>query len=165
MDQGKDPKQKSKEWQVKANEYLDGWKRERAAFENYKKEEYERAGEVRLRTIRDFLTRLLPMMDSFELALKSTPEEAKKSNWFIGYTYIKKQFDDFLKEEGIEEIETAGKAFDPRLHEAIEHEKENGEEGALIVKEEMQKGYKVNDYIIRPARVRVGKKVEGPPSP
>ncbi len=168
MDQGENPKPKSDTWEIKAGEYLDGWKRERAAFENYKKDEYERINEVRLRAIRDFLTRLVPILDSFELALKSTPEEAQKSDWFKGYTYIKKQFEDFLKEEGIEEIETKGKEFDPRLHEAIEHvepQEGQGGQGKLMVAEEMQKGYKLNDYIIRPARVRVGKKVESPPSP
>lgn len=157
MDQGKNPKPKVDEWEAKASEYLDGWKRERAAFENYKKEEYERMGEMRVRTIRDFLIRLLPIVDSFELALKNTPQEAQKSEWFAGYTYIKKQFEDFLREEGIEEIETSGKEFDPRIHEAIEHE--GDKEGSnLVVGEVLQKGYKINDYIIRPARVRVGKK-------
>jgi molecular chaperone GrpE len=139
----------------KAQEYLEGWKRERASFENYKKEESERLGHVRALMQRDLLARLLPVIDNFELALKSTPQDAQKSEWFVGYTYIKKQFDQFLRDEGIEEIQTEGKEFDPYLHEAVESEG-NGQ-GKHLVQEELQKGYKINDYVLRPARVKVKK--------
>ena len=136
----------------KAQEYLEGWKRERAEFENYKKDEALRLQARDIFTKRMFLLKLLPIFDSFDLALKSTPEEAKKSDWFIGYIFIQKQFEDFLKGEGISMIETEGKEFNPSQHEAIEIE---GEGEQMMVKEELARGYKIGDYVVRPARVRV----------
>lgn len=153
----KKPKEPRKDTQELAQEYLDGWKRERAAFENYRKDEAERLAGLQMRLVRNFLSKLLPILDSFELALKATPEDAQKSDWFTGYTFIKKQLDDLLKEEGIEIIETMDKEFNPYVHEAIETQNTQGE-GALVVIEELQKGYRIGDFVLRPARVRVGKK-------
>ena len=138
--------------QDKAQEYLEGWKRERAEFENYKKDEALRLQARDIFAKRMVLLKLLPIFDSFDLALKNTSDEAKKSDWFLGYTFIQKQFEDFLKGEGIEMIETNGKKFDPTLHEAIEIE---GEGEKMMVKEELSRGYKIGDYVIRPARVKV----------
>ncbi len=138
----------------KAQEYLEGWKRERAEFENYKKEEAARMSQRDVYVKRLFLLKLLPILDSFDLALKNTPEDAKKSDWFLGYTYIQKQFEDFLEGEGIEVIETKDKAFDPLLHEAIESQ---GEGENIVIKEELSRGYKIGEFIVRPARVRVEK--------
>lgn len=149
-----------KDWEVLASEYLDGWKRERAAFDNYRKEEIERFGYAHSRTLRNFLAKLLPILDNFELAAAHTPEEAKKSDWFLGYTYIKKQFEDFLAEEGVKTIETEGEEFDPRFHEAIESEGDENSEGTLVVAEELRRGYKMGDFVIRPARVRVKLKIK-----
>lgn len=144
-----------KDWEALASEYLDGWKRERAAFDNYRKEEVERFGYAHSRTLRNFLAKLLPIFDNFELAATHTPEEAKKSDWFLGYTYIKKQFEDFLIAEGVNVIETEGKEFDPRFHEAIASEGDKDGEGILVIAQELRRGYKMGDFVIRPARVRV----------
>ena len=165
MDEDKDEKKENtntdkeetveKDWEKLANEYLDGWKRERAAFDNYKKEDIKRFSQTHTRTMRNFLAKMLPIFDNFELAVLHTPEQAQKSEWFLGYTYIKKQFEDFLTEEGVQIIETIGKEFDPRLHEAISAEGKENNEGKVIVIEELQKGYTLGDYVLRPARVRV----------
>lgn len=148
---------KEKDWEKLAGEYLDGWKRERAAFDNYRKEDVERFSQAHQRMMRNFLTALLPILDNFELAFTHTPEEVRKSEWFLGYTYIKKQFEDFLAQEGVKDIETKEKEFNPRLHEAIEIIEPEGEkaEGSLRIIEELRKGYILGDFVIRPARVRV----------
>lgn len=135
-------------------EYLAGWKRERAEFENYKKEEGARMSQRDVYVKRLFLLKLLPILDSFDLALKSIPEDAKKSDWFAGYSYIQKQFEEFLKGEGIEIIETKDKEFDPSLHEAIEIE---GEGETMMIQEELSRGYKIGELVVRPARVKVQK--------
>lgn len=146
--------EEEKNWEALANEYLDGWKRERAAFDNYRKEDVERFSQAHQRVLRNFLIALLPILDNFELAFTHTPEDMKKSEWFLGYTYIKKQFEDFLIQQGVKSIETKGKEFDPRLHEAIEAE-EGESEGLCMIIEELSKGYILGDFVIRPARVRV----------
>lgn len=145
----------AQELQERTNEYLSGWKRERAEFENYKKEEAERMEKRDIYAKRLFLLKLLPILDSFNLALKNTPEEVKKSEWFVGYGYIQKQFEDFLQSEGIEVIESKDKEFNPLLHEAIEIE---GEGEAMMVKEELSRGYKIGEFVVRPARVKVEKR-------
>jgi len=147
----------SEQLQERLNEYLEGWKRERAEFENYKKDEAERIGKRDIYAKRLFLLKLLPILDSFDLALKSTPEDAKKSEWFVGYSYIQKQFEDFLQSEGIEMIETKEREFNPLLHEAIEIE---GEGDKMMIKEELSRGYKIGEFVLRPARVKVEKRAK-----
>lgn len=153
-EQNQPTKGEEKDWEKLADEYLDGWKRERAAFDNYRKEDVERFSQAHQRTLRNFLSLLLPVLDNFELAFTHTPEEVKKSDWFVGYAYIKKQFEDFLTQQGVKVVETKEKEFDPRLHEAIEAEGGDGEGSCMII-EELSKGYTLGDFVIRPARVRV----------
>lgn len=156
----------NQDWEKIAQEYLDGWKRERAAFENYKKDERVRNEEVEVWIKRAMLLKLLPILDSFELALRNTPDHTKQSEWFKGYTYIQKQLEEFLRSEGVEIIEEA-REFDPRLHEAVDkvnaHDYDNKDDKneQLIVEEVLQKGYRIGDIVIRPARVRVARKEVG----
>ncbi|OGZ24515.1 MAG: nucleotide exchange factor GrpE [Candidatus Nealsonbacteria bacterium RIFCSPLOWO2_01_FULL_43_32] len=127
-----------------AQEYLAGWQRARADFLNYKKEEMERIGEFLKYANEEFILKLLPILDNFTEAEKSIPEE-KKDNYLKGIAQIKKQFEDFLKAQGVEEIKTAGEKFDLNFMEAVEKE------------EEERKGYKMNGRLLRPAKVRVTK--------
>src|SRR3989344_6992957 len=116
------------ELKKKCEEYLNNWKRERADFINYKKEEMERIGIMAKYTREDIILKILPMLDSIELAKKQLPEEMKNNAWHEGFLQIQKQIDEFLKKEGIEEIETVGKQFDPNTMEAGA-EIENGDKG------------------------------------
>jgi len=138
----------------KCQEYLDGWKRERADFLNYKKEEFERVEGIIRYANENLILKLLPIVDNFYLAEASIPLALKEDKWIEGFLQIKKQILDFLKKEGVERIKTVGEKFDPRFMEAVE-EKEGEEEG--IVVEEVQAGYTLYGKLIRPAKVRVGK--------
>jgi molecular chaperone GrpE len=130
------------------DEYLNGWKRERADFLNYKKEEKSRIEYFCDRMLEVVILKILHIIDNFEIALKSEYNE--------GFARIKKQLDDFLKSEGVEEIESLGKKFSPDIHEAVEEvKKENIEPGIII--EEVQKGYKLKGKLLRPAKVKVAK--------
>lgn len=146
----------------KNEEYLNNWKRTAADFINYKKGETDRlssfAGYIKERVILE----ILPILDNIELAEKQLPEKLKNGEegtrgaqeWTKGFLQIRKQFSEFLKKEGIEEIETFGKPFDPNFMEIME-EIEGGEQGIIV--EELQRGYTMNDKVIRPAKVRVAK--------
>jgi molecular chaperone GrpE (heat shock protein) len=147
----------AKEAHKKAEEYLAGWKRTKADFENYKKEEKKRFEEFGFLLKMNFVLQLLPILDSFERALKSLKDKEKKSDWAEGIFKIKGQLEDFLKKEGAEEIKAEGQEFNPAYHEAV---------GELVVKDAkkkdkvvqvLQKGYKIGERVIRPARVYVGK--------
>lgn len=139
-----------------AQEYLDGWKRAKADLINYKKEEGQRMEEFGKYNRQGFVFSLLPMMDNLDLAQKNLPEDLQGNEHVKGLLMIKKQLEDFLKANGVEAIECAGKNFDPMLHEVIQAvECENQESGTII--EEAQKGYMMDGCLLRPAKVKVVK--------
>jgi len=130
------------ELKKKVDEYLNGWKRERADFLNYKKEEMERIGNLIKYANEEIILKLLPVLDNLCLAVQHVKDE--------GVLRIKKQLEDFLKKEGIEPIEVVGKKFDPNTMEAV------GGEGETVG-EEMQRGYTMHGKLIRPAKVKLSK--------
>ncbi|GMX58362.1 MAG: nucleotide exchange factor GrpE [Candidatus Microsyncoccus archaeolyticus] len=136
------------ECENKKQEYFSGWQREKADFINYKNKEGERMSHLIEIIKEDLLLKIIPVLDSFILAEKSIKEKDKNTE---GLLLIKKQLQDILKAEGIEEIECD--KFDPCFHEAIEEL-----EGEKECIEEIEKGYKYNDKVIRPAKVKVYKK-------
>ena len=135
------------------DEYFSGWQREKADFLNYKKQEFERLKGTLDIAKESLFEELIPVLDNFTLAEKSIPEEEKEKNGTKGLLLIKKQLEKSLKDLGLEEIETIGKQFDPKIHEAIE-EIEGAEPGIIV--EEAQKGYTFQGKIIRIARVKIG---------
>jgi len=141
------------ESEAKKNEYFAGWQREKADFINYKQKELTRLQELLISVKEGFALELLPVIDNFSLAEKTIPEAEKGNNSIKGLILIKKQLEGVLKSLEIEEIDTLNQKFDPNLHEAIEEIE--GEEGMII--EEIEKGYKIKDKIIRPAKVKIGK--------
>jgi len=148
--------EKLKECQKVRDEYLANWQRERADLLNYKKGELERVAELVKYADTGIILKILPILDNFEKAEQEIPLERKKDNLLEGFLQIKRQFKDFLKNQGIEEIKTIGENFDPSFHEAVEMtDSKKGESGKVI--EEVKKGYKLQDQVIRPAKVKVGK--------
>ena len=145
------------ECQKQKEEYLEGWKKARADFLNYKKEEIERIGELIKYANEEFILKILPILDNFEIAIREIQcsEEILK-----GFLQIKNQLQDFLKSQGVEEIKTLGEKFDPNFHEVVEEVTETGslqaKESGIII-EEVQKGYKINGRLLRPAKVKVSK--------
>lgn len=155
-------------------ENLFGWQKERAEFQNYKKNEEKRRQEIFKNAKEDFILKILKTIDLFDLstealakvekAFKHLPKENEKSiqNWTAGVEHIYRDFKRILTEEGLEEIKSTGQKFDPKLHEAVEvKEKEmepsyaKASEGTVV--EEFQKGYILNGKVLRPAKVVVGK--------
>lgn len=147
-------------YKKKCEEYLNNWKRERADFLNYKKDEVERITVLGRYEKELIIESILPILDSIDLAQKQMPDEIKNNGWSKGFLQIQKQIKEFLKQQGIEEIETrnpstgSGLKFNPETMEIIE-EAEIGESGTVV--EELQKGYKMGDMVIRPAKVKVTK--------
>ena len=150
----------------KCEEYLNNWKRSAADFINYKKEELERIGTVIKYANQELILKILPILDNIELAEKQLPEKLKNGEegsaqsieWTKGFLQIQKQAEEFLKREGIEEIKTVGEKFDPNTMEIVE-EVSGGQTsaGSGIVMEEVQRGYTIQEKVLRPAKVRVTK--------
>ena len=137
-------------------EYLANWQRERADFLNYKKEELLRMGEIVSYASTDLILKIIPILDNFELAEKNISSEVKNNEEIKGLLQIKNQLDDFLKKQGVEEIESVGKKFDINLHEAVEELEVNGKEPGVVL-EEVKKGYTMQGRVIRIAKVKVSK--------
>lgn len=167
-DQGKQEKQEKQENSVnfieeierlkkQVEENLAGWKRARADYDNLKKDiAKERAEFINFANV-NLLMELLPIMDNFRAAFNSVPENDKKSAWVVGLGHIKKQFEDFLKNNGVEQIKTVGEKFDPELHEAVGREKIENQEADVIIKE-VKAGYKLHGKVIQAAKVVVNEK-------
>jgi molecular chaperone GrpE len=144
------------EMESQAQEYLDGWQRSRAEFANYRKRVDREQQETYSRASAAVLTRFLTIMDDIERALKDRPAEGDINAWANGIELIYRKFEALLEAEGVEPIEAEGMRFDPNFHEAITHE-DNGDFDAGQIIEVIQRGYKKDDRVLRPALVRVAK--------
>jgi len=152
----KEIQKKLEESEKKAAEYLTGWQRARADFLNYKKEEMARIGEFLKYATEEFILKILPILDNFNVAEKNLPENLKNEKNVRGVLQIKTQLEDFLKSQGVEEIKSLGEKFNPNLHEVVEEiEVKDGKSGIII--EEIQKGYKLYGKVIRPAKIKINK--------
>lgn len=138
------------------DENLAGWKRSLADFENFKKQ-FEKEKEALVHFLKaDAISKLLPIMANWEIAMKNVPKDQKDSEWIKGITVIKDQLDEFFKKEGLEKVKTIGEKFDPVMHEAMLEEETDGEEGVIL--EEFEPGYRIGERVIKYPKVKVSKK-------
>jgi len=136
----------------KAEKYLANWQRSQANLENYiKRAEQEKSETVECAN-RTLILDLLPILDDFERALASLPAELHEQNWTEGMKLIYNKVKGVLETQGLAEIKAKGECFDPYCHEAAGQLE--GEEG--IVVEEVRKGYKFKDKLLRPSMVMIG---------
>lgn len=142
-------KEELKSCQKEKEEYLAGWQRAKADFINARKDEEKRMEEFVRFANKNVLMDFMQVADSVDMALRHSESE--------GMRQIKSQFAEILKRNGVEEIDSfPGKKFNPEEHEAIEeHGVETESEDGVII-EELQKGYKLFNRILRPAKVKVG---------
>lgn len=137
-----------------AQEYLDGWKRAKADYLNLKKEMESQNKEIKEWMSKIMILPLLGVMDGLEKAFGEVPDNLKNDEWVKGVGVIKKQFEDYLKTQGVEAVAAKGEKFDPVKHDAIESVEGNEPD---TVAEEFQKGYQINGEVLRPAKVKVYK--------
>ncbi|MFC3524237.1 nucleotide exchange factor GrpE [Marinococcus halophilus] len=97
---------------------------------------------------------LLPVMDNFERAMQTQPDNESAQSFIDGMAMVYNQFRTALEQQGVEEIPAQGEYFDPTIHQAVMQADEEGFESNQIV-EEMQKGYRLKDRVLRPSMVKV----------
>lgn len=142
----------------KAQELTRDLQRLAADFANYRRRnESERAEFVRFAKA-DLITRLLEVLDDYDRALGTVPEDARSQPWVEGMWLVERKLRDMLMSEGLEPIETVGKPFDPYIHESIAHVDADAPEETVV--DEVRKGYRLHDRVIRPALVTVAKQKE-----
>jgi molecular chaperone GrpE len=132
--------------------HLANWQRAQADFINYKRRVEQEREEVSKFANVIFMLNLLPILDDLERAFASVPPRLTKLGWVDGIRLIERKLRASLEAQGLSEIKALGEPFDPHLHEAVRQEK--GIEGIVI--EEVRKGYKLHDRVVRPAMVVVG---------
>lgn len=148
--------------QVKCAEYLSGWKRALADYENLQKQNSSARDDDRRRVRSNLAEDLLPVVDNFGYVTKHVPDisecsdEFKKKfdTWFQGIGHIERQFAEAMKNMGVEPIPSVGTTFDPNLHESGGSRNEPGKKEHEII-EELIKGWKIGDVVLRPAKVIV----------
>ena len=145
-------KQVLAEEMVKAEGYLANWQRAQADFINYKRRNEQEREEFTKFANATLMLSLLPILDDLERAFNSVPPRLAKLSWVDGIKLIERKFRTSLEAQGLTTIKALGEPFDPNFHEAVRQDK--GKEGMVI--EEVQKGYKLYDRVIRPSRVVVG---------
>jgi molecular chaperone GrpE len=132
---------------------IDRLARMQADFDNARKRATKEQADFRDYALADTIKNLIPVLDSFDRALKTSPE---KSEFHLGVELIHKQLQDALGKIGVQPIFAEGQQFDPRYHEAIEMvDTEDAKDNAVL--EELQRGYKLKDRLLRPAMVRVAR--------
>lgn len=132
--------------------YIDLAQRIKAEFENYKKRTMKEKDQLYTDITGDIVFKLLPVIDNLERAASSDTTDAGSIS--EGLKMILKQFKDILGKEGVQEIEAMGKEFDPNYHDAVMHV-EDESQGAGVIVEVFQKGYKIKDKVIRHSMVKV----------
>ncbi len=156
QDELEELKSELEEAKAQAAEYLDGWQRAQAEFSNYKKRQEAERAQMRAHVTANVLRKILPVVDDFERALATMPDDLSRLTWCEGVFLIKAKLDAILDSEGIKPIETDGQTFDPVYHEAVTYEEVAGyAEGQIIG--EVQRGYMLDERVLRPALVRVAK--------
>ncbi len=137
----------------KAAEMTDSARRIQAEFDNYRRRMNDNSRRVRDDATVEVLVKIVPVLDTIAQALKMIDDEKVAG----GVKMIGDEITKLLGSYGVTEIEAEGKEFDPKLHEAVMQMPAETEEQKDTVKEVFQKGYKMGDKVIRPARVIVNK--------
>jgi len=144
---------------TKCAEYLDGWKRAQADYQNLKKQTEKEREEFRKYANESLLSDLITVLDQFNLAMKfmpaietlPPPEQKNWKNWRVGVEAVKMKWDELATAHHLSEVPTNG-LFDPRLHEAVE-EREDASVNPGEIIEVVETGWKLHDRLIRPAKV------------
>jgi len=131
------------------DEHLNDLKRVAAEFENYRKRVLRDQESLVARAHERLVKELLPVLDDLERALAAA-EEHEETKLEDGVRLVHRELADALEREGLAEIETAG-VFDPHVHEALLSQPSDKQEGSVL--EVVQKGYRLGDRVLRPARV------------
>jgi len=137
--------------EAERDEYLNDLKRVAAEFENYRKRVSRDQESLVARAHERLVKELLPVLDDLERALAAA-EEHEEIELEEGVRLVHRELRSALDREGLAEIETNGH-FDPHVHEALLTQPSEAEEGSVL--EVIQKGYKLGDHVLRPARVVV----------
>jgi molecular chaperone GrpE len=143
----------------KTEQLTNDLKRMAADFANYRKRNEAERTEFTKFAKTDLIAKLLDVLDGYDRALATVPDEFKGQPWVEGMWLVERKLRAILEAEGLEPVDSIGKLFDPYQHEAVAHIPSDQPEGTVIA--EHQKAYRLHDKLIRPALVTVSSGSEG----
>jgi len=149
-------REKLKKCEVEKQEYLQGWQRQKADAINEKKRLTDQINTEREKGKEDAVLKILPILDSFNMAFKGEAWDKVDDVWKKGVEYIHKQFESALEDLDVQMFCQEGDKFDPQLHESIKeiHPEQNSQKGKIA--KVLRQGYKFKSgKVIRPAQVEV----------
>ncbi|HBR80320.1 MAG: Protein GrpE [Candidatus Uhrbacteria bacterium GW2011_GWE2_45_35] len=146
--------QASQALEIQAAEYLTGWKRALADYDNLKKDLARERGEMRRAVAVEMLLNLLPLLNNFDQAAKHRPhtQDQAVEAWISGALQIRSQLEEALKEIGAEPFGSEGEKFDPALHESVSIRRDENREDQIVL-EVVQRGWKIGERVVLPAKV------------
>jgi len=151
-----DNEAEAEKYKAQADEYLQLLQRVQADFDNFRRRTHQEREDWSKYCSARMVANLLPVLDNFERALHAAGSDI--NNFLEGMQLIYKQLKDVMEKEGVMTMDAVGKEFDPNFHEAVMQEPSE-EHPDNTVLEELQKGYLLADRVIRPAMVKVAKKL------
>ncbi len=146
----------SKTVEEERDEYLAGWKRALADYENIKKDSAKERQSTRQWVIAEMMIAYLPIYDHLESATKNSPDIPEAKEWFKGVGFIRDQVKSIMNEYGVVKIETEGQKFDTHIHESVGSEVRTELDEEIIISE-VQSGFMLNGKLLRPAKVIINK--------
>src|SRR6202048_3188892 len=154
--QPEDPQDQMLQLKAERDKYKDIALRSVADLDNYRKRMAREKDDAIRYANANFLERLIPILDNFELGIQAAKAGGNQSAVQDGMMMVFKQLQDFLASCGVETVDATGQHFDPNVHEAIAQE-QNAEIAEGFVVRQLRKGYRLKDRLIRPANVVVSK--------
>lgn len=140
--------------QTQAQEYLEGWQRNRAEFANYKKRVEREMKDGHNNAAGAVIKDILPVIDDFERAMSNVPSALQADPWVGGVGMMLRKLNKVLEDYGVTAVDPTGEPFDPNRHEAIGTD-DSDDVATGHVTATLQKGYVLGDRVLRPALVRV----------
>lgn len=128
--------------------------RSQAELDNFRKRVAKEAQDTRAYANSEILRSMIPILDNFEMGLQAARADSEQSMIFMGMQMVHRQFQDFLKDFGVQEVEAVGKVFDPNVHEAVSQESSNEVPEGQVLRM-TRRGYRLKDRLLRPASVIV----------
>lgn len=141
------------EAKARADEATYNWQRSAADFANYKRRTEEDRSLLTQAGTAVLISKLLAVQDDFDRALANVPDEVHEG-WLEGIRLVERKLRSVLESEGVTAIEALGQQFDPNLHEAVVHEPTDLHPDNTVI-EELQRGYRLGDRVLRPSLVKV----------
>jgi molecular chaperone GrpE len=147
------------EEQKRSADNLAGWQRAAADLVNFRKRTEQERNDLLKYGNTALILKIMPVLDDFERAVAALPAgKQQELTWVDGFLLIHRKLQTILEAEGLKPIVAAGQEFDPTRHEAVLQEAVSDERLDGKVTGELQKGYTLNDRVIRPTMVKVGQK-------